>query len=207
MVSLEVKSLMNSKTIDIADIGTILLERSTRTRRIIISIRSDKHIRVAFPAGISFKQTLKFVNLKKPWIQKHLTEIKQIEQQRQLVISPVIDKTDARKKLTSRLHYLAQKHGFTYNSITIRNQKKRWGSCSHKNNISLNMKLVLLPEELIDYVIIHELVHTRVHDHSRRFWEELDKEELDKEELDKYVGNGKGKVMASRLREYGGSLL
>ncbi len=121
-----------------------------------------------------------------------MVRIKQMESQRQAVNSSVIiDKVKAKKKLTNRLKQLAVQHDFTYNKVYIRNQKTRWGSCSHKNNISLNMKLVLLPDELVDYVILHELVHTKIHDHSKRFWAELDK----------YVVNGK--VMAKRLRKYG----
>lgn len=90
---------------------------------------------------------------------------------------------------------MADKHGFTYNRVFIRNQKTRWGSCSSKNNISLNMKAVLLPQELLDYVILHELVHTRIKNHSDDFWAVMNK----------LVGDGKD--MASRLKEYGfGSL-
>ncbi len=99
-----------------------------------------------------------------------------------------IDKADARKRLTDRLYHLAREHGFTCNNVSIREQRTRWGSCSHKNNISLNVKLVLLPKELIDYVMLHELVHTRIHNHSKTFWAELDR----------YIGNGK--VMAKKLR-------
>ncbi len=106
-----------------------------------------------------------------------------------------IDKTDAVKRLTYRLCYLAREHGFTCNSITIREQKTRWGSCSAKNNISLNIKLVQLPEALIDYVILHELVHTRIHSHSKKFWTELDR----------YVKNSKS--MANQLRIEGMTLL
>jgi predicted metal-dependent hydrolase len=86
------------------------------------------------------------------------------------------------------LYQLAGIHGFTCNRVTVRQQKTRWGSCSPKNTISLNVKLALLPAELSDYVILHELVHTRVHNHSKKFWAELDK----------YVPNSK--AMAKRLR-------
>ena len=92
--------------------------------------------------------------------------------------------------LTERLKYLAEKHGYTYNRVFIGNQKTRWGSCSSKNNISLNMKLVLLPDELMDYVILHELVHTHRKDHGKAFWAEMDKLVVD------------GKKMTSRLRKY-----
>ena len=63
-------------------------------------------------------------------------------------------------------------------------------SCSIKNNISLNMKIVKLPDELVDYVILHELVHTHKKDHGKAFWIEMDK----------LVGEGK--KMASRLKKY-----
>jgi len=188
--------MADSHTIYVDGVGLILFERSRRAKRVIISVKPPKGVRVAIPNRVSYKSALEFVNLKKPWIQKHLVRIKQMESQRQAVSSSVIiDKADAKKKLTSRFHYLAEKHSFTYNKVTIRNQKTRWGSCSHKNNISLNMKLVLLPDELVDYVILHELVHTKIQNHSNRFWGELGK----------YVGNGK--AMASGLRKHGLRLL
>jgi len=188
--------MTDSRTIYVDGVGPILFERSIRAKRVIISVKTSKGVRVAIPNRISLKQALDFVNLKKYWIQKHVVRIKQMESQRQALNSSVIlDKADAKKKLTSRLHYLAEKHSFTYNKATIRNQKTRWGSCSHKNNISLNMKLVLLPDELVDYVILHELVHTRKKNHSKNFWTELDN----------YVGNGKD--FASRLRKHRSSLL
>ena len=76
--------------------------------------------------------------------------------------------------MKNRIIELAEYHGFNFNKITIRNQKTRWGSCSAKNNISLNIQLVRLPEKLVDYVILHELVHTLVKNHSNKFWKTLD---------------------------------
>jgi len=183
--------MADSRTIYVDGVGPILFERSMRAKRVIISVKPSKGIRVAVPNRVSFKSALEFVNLKKLWLQKHLVRIKQMESQRQAVSSSVItDKVKAKKKLTNRLKQLAVQHGFIYNRISIRNQKTRWGSCSHKNNINLNMKSVLLPDELVDYVILHELVHTRIHNHSKRFWAELDKI------------TGDGKKMALKLRKY-----
>ena len=101
-----------------------------------------------------------------------------------------IDKANAKKKLTTRLKQLVEKHGFTYNKVFMRNQKTRWGSCSRKNNISLNMRIARLPGDLIDYVIMHELVHTRVRNHSPDFWAALSKLGID------------GKEMAPKLRKH-----
>ncbi len=188
--------MVDSCTINIEGIGPILLARNKRARRVIISIQPFRDVRVTVPPGVSLQKAIEFARLKKQWIEKHLARIKQMESQRQsLSSSVIIDNDKAKKKLTSRLHYLAEKYGFTFNKVFIRNQRTRWGSCSHQCNISLNQKLVLLPEELIDYVILHELVHTRVHDHSKRFWDELDK----------YMGNSR--AVASRVRSYEGGLL
>ena len=182
--------MTNSYAINIDGIGPVLFEKSRRAKRIIISVKTSRNVRVAVPTRSSFKLAQEFVYLKKEWIQKHLAKIEQDENRRKALIDPLlaIDKADARKRLTDRLYHLATEHGFKCNNVTIREQRTRWGSCSHKNNISLNLKLVLLPKELIDYVMLHELVHTRIQNHSKKFWAELDR----------YVGNGKD--MAKRLR-------
>lgn len=185
--------MANSLTVDINGIGQILLERSARAKRIAISIRPQKGVRVAVPTRTSFNKALGFIYLKRQWIQRNITKMEYYENQRKSMMHSFlnIDKTKATTRLISSFYQLANKHRFTYNKVTIRNQKTRWGSCSHKNNISLNMKAVMLPKELIDYVILHELVHTRIHNHSGKFWAELDN----------YIGNSK--AIASRLRKYG----
>ena len=86
---------------------------------------------------------------------------------------PPIPVATAKSVLTERILLLPNKYGFCINRITIRNQRTRWGSCSIKNNISLNIKLYHLPAELQDYVILHELVHTVHHNHSSAFWDKL----------------------------------
>lgn len=68
------------------------------------------------------------------------------------------------------LQEIAELHGFHYNRLSIRSQKTRWGSCSDKKNINLNSKLLFMPEEVVRYVMIHELCHTIEMNHSNRFW-------------------------------------
>ena len=112
--------------------------------------------------------------------------MEQLEQQaKALSDCPAVDRTAARKFLVERLNQLAKAHGFTYNRVFIRNQKTRWGSCSIKNNINLNINLVRLPDELIDYTILHELVHTRIKNHSSNFWEQMDALLGDAKNMDK----------------------
>lgn len=77
---------------------------------------------------------------------------------------------EAKIYLPKRLKELAEKHGFKYQNVTIKNASTRWGSCSSTNNINLNLHLMRVPEHLIDYVLLHELVHTVVKNHGEKFW-------------------------------------
>ena len=77
---------------------------------------------------------------------------------------------EAKCYLPRRVSELAKRHGFEYNNIRIKNQKTRWGSCSVKRNINLNLRLMMAPDAAIDYVIMHELCHLREMSHSQAFW-------------------------------------
>jgi len=185
--------MLNTRAVKIDGVGPVLFERSRRARRVNISVKSFRGVRVAVPYRVSFNKAEAFVRTKVDWIKKQSEKMKQYEKGCNLNsgVNETVNKEEAKKVLTRRLKQLADKYGFVYNRLFFRNQRTRWGSCSHKNNISLNMKLILLSEDLMDYVILHELVHTHRKDHSQTFWAEMDK----------LVGDGK--EMSSRLRKYG----
>lgn len=84
-------------------------------------------------------------------------------------------KKEAEIYLPGRINYLAKNYGFKYNKLALRNSKTRWGSCSSKNNINLSIHLMRLPDHLIDFVILHELMHTKIKNHSTVFWNTLEK--------------------------------
>ncbi len=156
--------------------GPVEFKRSDKARRLTIRIKPFSGIRVTVPGGFPMEEARKFVLSRQDWIVSQLPKMRQVEQEMREAAEKVkrIDREKSDKFLKDRLDYLAGLHGFTYKRVTIRCQKTRWGSCSAKNNISLNRQLVLLPEFLIDYVLLHELVHTRVKNHGSLFWAELE---------------------------------
>ncbi len=98
---------------------------------------------------------------------------------------------EAKIVLVNRCYELAEKLGIKLNAVRVKNMKTRWGSCSTRGNINLNIHLMRLPGHLTDYVIYHELVHTIHHNHGPSFWKELDQ----------YTGNAK--KMAAELKNWG----
>ncbi len=157
--------------IDYKDIGIIRFIKNNRAKRIIISIKPE-FVRVTIPRRQTLNDAQKFVEQKIDWVKEHSSNMKKLVQKGKEL--PKINKDEAKMKLGKRLSELAKEHKFQYNKVSIRNQRTRWGSCSSKNNISLNMKLLHLPDQLIDYILLHELVHTRVKNHSKDFWNELE---------------------------------
>jgi predicted metal-dependent hydrolase len=177
---------LKSQTVELKSVGTVLIERSPRAKRISVSIRPFKGVRVAVPYGVSFETARSFAQSKVGWIKKHLNKMERLEQRaKALAASSPIDRSTARKHLCDRVEQLARMHGFAYNRVFVKNQKTRWGSCSNKNNINLNINLVRLPQELIDYTILHELVHTRIKNHSSKFWDQMDALLGDARKIDK----------------------
>ncbi|BDX39366.1 hypothetical protein CYCD_27210 [Tenuifilaceae bacterium CYCD] len=100
-------------------------------------------------------------------------------------------RTEAQEYLPERISVLAQQKGFKFNKLTIRNSFTRWGSCSAKNNINLSLHLMKLPNELIDYVILHELCHTVQKNHGPKFWELLN-----------LKTDGQAKLYAKEVKKY-----
>jgi predicted metal-dependent hydrolase len=82
---------------------------------------------------------------------------------------------EAETLLPQRLRTLAEQQGFTYKSVSVKQLKSRWGSCNSEQEITLNVFLMQLPWHLIDYVLLHELTHTRIMQHGTPFWEELER--------------------------------
>lgn len=152
----------------------------SRRKTISLQIKPDGSIELRAPVNVSDIQLNKFIQEKNDWIEKHL----KIVQERQSKMSQLVPLTSddihelaerAMEVIPERVEYYAEIIGVTYGRITIRNQKSRWGSCSGKGNLNFNCLLMLMPPEIIDYVVVHELCHRKELNHSPGFWAEVSK--------------------------------
>lgn len=181
---------MHSDIQNIESIGLVAFNQSQRAKYQRITVRPDKTVTVTIPRNGSLTEAKRFLKSKTSWIQKQLRKIEEHAQIRDDIDSD-IDLEKAQKSLFDRLEYFSKRHNLSYNRAAFRCQKTKWGSCSGKNNISLNINIGFLPPVLQDYILLHELVHTKVKNHSKQFWVELDK-----------YTNGKSKELAKKLKAY-----
>lgn len=180
----------------------INIRKSLRAKRIKISINKQTlQTTLIVPKHQTIKTAKEFLFSKKDWIEKTLQKLKYLngnpnQQESELNPRQISFKEKLEKLNKSQIHLLslnliqrckslAEKHNFQTGKISIRNQKTLWGSCSGKNNISLNINLSFLKQELIDYVILHELTHIKNKNHSKKFWQDLENICPDSKILDK----------------------
>ena len=102
------------------------------------------------------------------------TPLRRFRRKRRKAVPDEVLRAEAKAWLVPRLAQLASEHGFSYNKVFIKNNVSNWGSCSTKGNINLNMQLMRLPEELRDYVMLHELCHLKQLNHGPEFHALLD---------------------------------
>jgi len=177
--------------------GKVHFRKSNKAKYLRLTIDSSKQIKVTIPKFSTIKSAEKFLNSKSDWVEKQFIKIGERNQftLQNAKSSNINDEDEAKKILRNRLEELSAIHKLDFNRSFIRSQKTRWGSCSTKNNINLNIKLNNLPEELRDYVIIHELVHTKVKNHSSIFWMEMAKYYPDPKFADKKLRQFNLKLM------------
>lgn len=135
-------------------------------------------ILVRAPKGMSRRQINIFLNEKRSWIEKHWekmqTRKEELEQLKPFTMDEINSLADkALVVIPERVRKYAPLVGVTYGRITIRNQRTRWGSCSSKGNLNFNCLLMLFPDEVIDYVVVHELCHRKHMNHSAEFYAEV----------------------------------
>ena len=185
-------SVAEAIKITLPDVGDVLLERSYRAKHINISVKPPSKVRVAVPVGVEFAKAQRIAEQRIDWIKKQLRKYSQSKAKQLLKKPDGNELIIVKKYLRDRVEYLAKHHGFQYNKLAFKSMMTRWGSCSPKNNISLNLLMAELTKDLQDYIILHELLHTRIKDHGKGFWLELDRltgdaKGIQKELKEKYI--------------------
>lgn len=145
-----------------------------RSRRKTLALQIDKEGKVLVRAPLRYPTAgiAKFVERHEPWIEKKLSEVK-LRQSLLPVLSAEEERAyreKAGRVLAEKTACYAERMGVTYGRISIRRQKTRWGSCSSKGNLNYNWKLMLCPERVQDYVVVHELAHRKEMNHSKAFY-------------------------------------
>lgn len=152
--------------------------QKSRRKSISIKLTQDGKILAKAPTGIPVSAVEDFIRSKQDWIQKQLQ--KQEEQSQLAKQLGSLSREDlikikkqAKKVIPQRVEYYARLAGISYNRIFIRLQKSRWGSCSTDGNLNFNCLLILMPMEILDSVVVHELCHRRHMNHSKAFYDEV----------------------------------
>ena len=152
-----------------------------RSQRRSVSIEINREgILIRAPRWMSRRKINALLWEKQDWIQKHLKKM----QERSEVLEDLQPYTEeeikalvkkARVVITEKVQKYAPIVGVDYGRIAIRNQRTRWGSCSSKGNLNFNCMLMHTPDEVIDYVVVHELCHRKHMDHSAAFYAEVER--------------------------------
>ncbi|MDR1342460.1 MAG: M48 family metallopeptidase [Prevotellaceae bacterium] len=183
----------NKRSLFHKEVGEIVYTRVKRSRSIRIALRPGKPVSVTLPCHTSYAEADKLVCEKIAWIKEELQKIREYERTRRHFSEEDIERfrTQANQLLPARVAALAARHGFSYSKISIKNIHSRWGSCSVQNNLNFSIYLMHLPDDLVDYVILHELCHTVHKNHGPKFWALLDA-----------VTGGKARQQAVLMQKY-----
>ena len=148
-----------------------------KRRSMSLKVSLDGTITIRAPYGMKIETADWFVESHREWIEKRLLAGKKILAEKPSYTEE--ERMAGRKRAASLIQascrYYAPLMGVSYGTITIREQKTRWGSCSAKGNLNFNWKLAMMPEEILDYVVVHELAHRLQMNHSAAFWKEVEK--------------------------------
>lgn len=178
--------------------------RIIRSRRKTISIQIDEKLRITVRAPLRMPDAAvqNFIKERSGWIEKHLQKMRDRQEEMRVEPGEILTVEQLRALageavdyIPGRVSFYAQRIGVDYGRITIRNQKSRWGSCSGEGNLNFNCLLMLTPPEIIDYVVVHELCHRLEMNHSRYFWEEVERVMPDYKSRRKWLKDNGERIM------------
>ena len=163
------------KKIIIKKIGTVFLKKSSKAKNLCMSSCGENTFKIALPCWISFKKAENLILKNFRWIEKFSDKIKKEKEEFNKIVAGIGKNNKTHQYIKQRVEELAKSYGYSYKTLSIKIYRTQWGSCTFCNEIKINGKIIYLPDLLIDYVILHELVHTRIKGHKKDFWQEMDK--------------------------------
>ncbi len=150
------------------------LTRSARSRHIRVSVFAGGYVRVTAPKRAENVLIEHFLKSKLSWLKEKVEHFKKIPEPKWTLAE---DRKLYRKDKNRALEFAEAKvaelnafYGFSFGRVSIRNSKTRWGSCSSKGTLSFNYKIIYLPKQVADYLVVHELCHLKEHNHGAAFW-------------------------------------
>lgn len=178
--------------------------RRSKRKSAAIKITADMQIVVYVPLYVSDNEIERMVISKSKWIDEHMLKVQSTIDERskleKITFEQVKELADqAVEYIPKKVKYYAEKENFVYNKITIKNLVSRWGSCSTKGNLNFNCLLMLMPDYVIDYIVVHELCHLREMNHSEKFWAEVEKIMPDYQRAELWLKQNGGNLI-SRMR-------
>lgn len=161
--------------IEIEDLKVPVVLQRQKRKTLVITITQDEKLLIKAPFRMPEKQIKCFIDHKQDWIYKNIKHVLESNKNKTAKSEEDIKelKKQAREILTKRTEYYKEILKVDYERICIGNQKTIWGSCSSRKTISYNCHLVLMPERIIDYVVVHELCHLVEMNHSSDFWQKV----------------------------------
>lgn len=155
-----------------------VIRRNRLSKSVRILVKDDGKVIVTAPRWVTKKIIDRFVNSKDEWIKNSLRKIKDEKN----TTKPGGSRLEfakyqkrAKQLAVRKVREINHFYNFAYNRITIRFVSTRWGSCSSKKNLNFNYRLIFLPENLVDYLVAHELCHLQEMNHSAKFWKLVEK--------------------------------
>lgn len=178
--------------------------RRSKRKSAAIKITAAMQIVVYVPLYVSDNEIERMVISKSKWIDEHMLKVQSTVDERskleKITFEQIKELADqAVEYIPKRVKYYAEKENFVYNKITIKNLVSRWGSCSTKGNLNFNCLLMLTPDYVIDYIVVHELCHLREMNHSEKFWAEIEKIMPDYQRAELWLKQNGGNLI-SRMR-------
>lgn len=180
-------------TVHHPELGDIECVRSLRARSIRLVVRSDGSLRLTYPLLSNRSKAIAFAESRHEWIERTRKRLAERRANHPTIQRSEVEalRRQARAYIPVTIERLSRDTGLTYSTLRISSAHTRWGSCSGRNGISISLFVMLLPEHLREFIILHELCHTRHHNHSAAFHSLLNK-----------LTNGNEQTLNKELRSY-----